>query len=161
MLYIENLYHKCHGENAGKNRSAGVRFKLKRSSQGGLAKMTTDLRPKEGAKASHGRLEKRRLRREELLFTCFSGYSPIHAHSKKLNFQNPIYIYSKDNHLSPKPWTLLPWMPPEKLDHLVTNLKHDVEDRTFHDDDLEFQILAYAEVYINTSCVKVEWCISD
>lgn len=49
---------------------------------------------------------------------------------------------------------------PEKLGHLVTNLKHDVEDRTFHDDDLEFQILAYAEVHIHTSCVKVEWCIS-
>lgn len=51
MLYIENLYHKCHGENAGKNKSAGVRFKLKHSSQGGPAKVTTDLRPKEGAKA--------------------------------------------------------------------------------------------------------------
>ena len=48
MLYIENLYHKCHGENAGKNRSAGVRFKLKLSSQGGPAKVTTDWRPNEG-----------------------------------------------------------------------------------------------------------------
>ena len=41
----------------------------------------------------------------------------------------------------------------------MTNLKHDNEDRTFNDDDLEFQILAYAEVHIHTSCVKVEWCI--
>ena len=81
VLYIENLYNKCHGENAGKeNRSAGVRFKLKLSSQGGPAKVTTDLRPKEGEKASHGRLDKRRCQIEELLLIYCSGYSLIHAH---------------------------------------------------------------------------------
>ena len=152
-----------------------MRFKLKLSSQGGPAKVTAaKVRPKESEKASHEDLTKEGSR-ERNLFTCCSGYSLIHAHSKKLNFQNTlslslyiyIYIYSPvSKTLDPSPMNTFSsheyiQLPPEKLDHLVTNLKHDVEDRTFHDDDLEFQILAYAEMHIHTPCVKVEWCISD
>ena len=73
MLYIENLYHKCHGENAGKNRSAGVRFKLKLSSQGGPAKVTTDLRPKEGEKASHEDLTKEGSRERDFYLPVSQG----------------------------------------------------------------------------------------
>ena len=109
---------------------------------------TTDLRPKQGEETSHERLEKTGLWREELVLTYCPGHSLIHAHSKKLSFPNikihththththaytHTYVLKMITSLrnpGPLPHEYIK-LPPKTLVHLVTNLKHDVEDRTF------------------------------
>lgn len=112
--------------------SAGVRFKLKHGSQGGLpAEVTTEQNPGK-VRRQPSRNWRGLLRTEAPAWACGPGHSLRHALSKRLGFQGlkNIWICSEDDCFPLSPVSL-----PQNTfschlrccsSHLITDLKHDV-----------------------------------